>query len=87
MTRAAAVTLVGQADLFASRGELAIDTSFNRAIRTALGATSWVELVPGWLSRSADLFNQLVRDAPWQQHRRYVFGHWFDEPRLTDRFC
>jgi haloalkane dehalogenase len=55
MTRAAAVRLVGPADLFASTGELAIDTSFNRAIRTPLDATSWIELVPSWLSRSEDI--------------------------------
>lgn len=36
-----------QAGLFASAVGIAMDTSFRRAVRTALDATSWVELAPG----------------------------------------
>jgi hypothetical protein len=35
-----------QPGLFASAGQVAIDTSFARAIRAPLDATSWVEVVP-----------------------------------------
>jgi len=52
-----------QAGLFASAGEIAIDTGFRRAVRTALDATSWVELVPGWLSGSEELFEPFEAGA------------------------
>jgi alkylated DNA repair dioxygenase AlkB len=86
MTHSVALRLQGQADLFASTGEMEIDTSFGRAFRTPLNGTSWVELVPGWLSGSEELFDQLARGVRWQQHRRYVFGQWFHEPRLTAEY-
>jgi len=44
------VTIPAQASLFASTGEIAIDRTFSRALRTPLDARSWVERVPGWLS-------------------------------------
>lgn len=75
-----------QAGLFAGAGDIAIDASFGRAVRTPLDATSWVELVPGWLSGSEALFDQLARGVPWQQHHRYLFGQRFLEPRLTAEY-
>ena len=78
--------LQAQASLFASAGEIAIDTTFRGAVRTPLDATSWIELVPGWLSGSEGLFLQLARGVPWQQHARYLFGQRFVEPRLTAEY-
>jgi alkylated DNA repair dioxygenase AlkB len=75
-----------QAGLFASAGTIAIDASFSRAVRTALDATSWVELVPAWLSGSEELFDQLARRVPWQEHYRQLFGQRFLEPRLTAEY-
>lgn len=75
-----------QAGLFESAGEIAIDTSFRRAVRTALDAISWIELVPGWLSGSEELFDRLARGVPWQQHHRHLFGQRFLEPRLTAEY-
>lgn len=75
-----------QSRLFGDAGEIAIDTAFSRVLRTALDATSWVELVPGWLSGSEKLFSQLGRSVPWQQHHRKVFDQWFLEPRLTAEY-
>ena len=75
-----------QADLFADVGPISIDESFSRAVRTPLDATSWVELVPGWMSNAEALFDQLAREVPWQQHHRQVFGERFLEPRLTAEY-
>jgi alkylated DNA repair dioxygenase AlkB len=74
-----------QANLFGA-GEIAIDATFSRAIRTALDATSWIELVPGWLSGADTLFEELARGVAWQQQHRYVFAQRFIEPRLTAEY-
>lgn len=75
-----------QAGLFASAGEFAVDASFSAAVRTPLDATSWVELVPGWLSGSEALFQELARGVSWKQHHRNLFGQRFLEPRLTAEY-
>jgi alkylated DNA repair dioxygenase AlkB len=80
------VRLQVQAGLFESAGECTIDSTFTRAVRTALDATSWIELVPGWLSGSDELFDDLARGVPWQQHYRQLFGQRFLEPRLTAEY-
>lgn len=80
------MSVQAQAGLFESAGEFAVDKSFSRAVRTPLDATSWVELVPAWLSGSQELFERLARGVPWRQHRRYVFGQWFVEPRMTAEY-
>jgi alkylated DNA repair dioxygenase AlkB len=80
------VRLQVQAGLFGSADEIAVDMSFGRAVRTALDATSWVEVVPGWLSGSAELFDQLARGVPWEPHHRTLFGQRFLEPRLTAEY-
>jgi alkylated DNA repair dioxygenase AlkB len=78
--------LEAQADLFEGGGAVAIDTTFARAVRTSLDATSWVELVPGWLSGSNTLLRQLAHGVPWQQHHRTLFRQRFLEPRLTAEY-
>jgi len=75
-----------QAGLFGSAGEVAVDPGFRRAVRTPLDATSWIELVPGWLTGAGELFDQLARGVPWKQHYRYLFGQRFLEPRLTAEY-
>jgi len=80
------VRLQGQASLFASGVPLAFDTTFGRAVRTSLDASSWVEWVPGWLSGSEELLRQLARGVPWQQHHRHLFRERFLEPRLTAEY-
>ena len=77
--------LEAQADLF-EEGAVAIDTTFARAVRTSLDATSWVELVPGWLSGPSVLLRQLAHGVPWQQHHRTLFRQRFLEPRLTAEY-
>jgi alkylated DNA repair dioxygenase AlkB len=56
--------------------------SFDGVRRDALDATSWVELVPGWVPDHADLFAELLRDAPWQQRTRTMWDNEVLEPRM-----
>lgn len=75
-----------QEDLFSSSGSLAIDPNFTSARRTALDATSWVDLVPGWMTGAQRLFDELATAVPWSQHYRTLFEQRFLEPRLTAEY-
>lgn len=80
-------TLRGQEDLFSSQSSVVgIDTSFRLAKRTAIDASSWIEVVPGWMSGSQLLFGRLATAVPWQQHDRQLFDQTFREPRLTAEY-
>jgi len=76
----------GQPDLFAAPAALAIDRSFATARRRALDETSWLELVPGWLSGSTSVFEALLMEVPWQQHHRRMFEQVVLEPRMTAQY-
>ena len=60
--------------------------SFDGLRRDHLDARSWVDLVPGWVPDHADLFDQLLRDAPWQQRTRTMWDHEVLEPRMVAGF-
>jgi alkylated DNA repair dioxygenase AlkB len=75
-----------QKDLFARGGDFAIDTSFTTAKRTALDAHSWVEIVPGWVSGTESVLDQLLAEVPWKQHHRRLFDRMMLEPRLTAEY-
>jgi alkylated DNA repair dioxygenase AlkB len=51
--------------------------------RHHLDATSWVDLVCGWLPHPDEMFDELARCAGWRQGRRIMWGQELDEPRLT----
>lgn len=57
--------------------------SFDGWRRDQLDATSWVDLVPGWVPDHAALFAQLLSDAPWYQRTRVLWEQEVLEPRLT----
>lgn len=48
-----------------------------------LDATSWVDLVPGWLRDADEVFAALRDGLAWRQARLWRYDHWVDEPRLT----
>lgn len=76
-----------QEDLFASDATtVCVDTSFSTAKRIALDATSWLEVVPGWMSGSRTLFDCLAAEASWSQRDRRLFEQTFQEPRLTAEY-
>jgi hypothetical protein len=75
-----------QASLYAS-GKPAVVGSFARAVRRPLDDTSWVEVVPGWLSGWESLLIRLVASVPFEQRRRWMYNRLVDEPRLTAEYA
>lgn len=73
-----------QAGLFANESASPVfDECLSTDRRTALDATSWIEVVPGWLSGSQLVLNRLKISIPFEQHKRRLFNQVFLEPRLT----
>ncbi len=50
--------------------------------RTVLGLGAWIDVLPGWLSGSDELFEQLAAEVPWRAERRTMYDHVVDVPRL-----
>ncbi|MGC0333927.1 alkylated DNA repair dioxygenase AlkB [Streptomyces sp. SAI-170] len=50
--------------------------------RTVLGSGAWIDVLPGWLTGSDALFEQLVAEVPWRAERRQMYDHVVDVPRL-----
>ncbi len=50
--------------------------------RTSLTHGAWVDVLPGWISGSDDLFVKLVEEVPWHAERRQMYERVVDVPRL-----
>ncbi len=50
--------------------------------RHRLSRGAWVDVRPGWVSGSDDLFARLVQTVPWQAERRQMYERVVDVPRL-----
>jgi alkylated DNA repair dioxygenase AlkB len=50
--------------------------------RHVLSRGAWVDVRPGWVSGSDDLFARLVQTVPWQAERRQMYERVVDVPRL-----
>jgi len=50
--------------------------------RTHLRHGAWVDVLPGWLSGSDDVFVHLVGSVPWRAERRQMYERMIDVPRL-----
>jgi alkylated DNA repair dioxygenase AlkB len=77
-----AVDLAWQTSLLGAAAP-SIDAGFRNAKRVQLDDDSWVDVVPGWLTGADDVFAALVREAPWSQRDRVMWGNKVPEPRLT----
>lgn len=76
-----------QLRLFASSGtQPTLDVSFKTARRVHLDATSWIDHVPGWLSRDDLLMETLASVAGWERRSRWMFTKRVEEPRLTAEY-
>jgi alkylated DNA repair dioxygenase AlkB len=76
-----------QEDLFAiEAASITLDSRFTTAKRTAIDGHSWIEMVPGWMSGSHILLEQLATGEPWLQRDRRLFDQTFSEPRLTAEY-
>lgn len=54
--------------------------------RTELGAGAWIDVLPGWLSGAAVLFEQLVADVPWRAERWKMYDNMVAVPRLLAHY-
>jgi alkylated DNA repair dioxygenase AlkB len=50
--------------------------------RHELTRGAWVDVRPGWVSGSEELFVRLVREVPWHAERRTMWDNVVDVPRL-----
>lgn len=50
--------------------------------RTTLTCGAWVDVLPGWVSGSDDLFVKLVHTVPWRAERRQMYERVVSVPRL-----
>ena len=50
--------------------------------RRRLTRGAWVDVCPGWVSGSDELFARLVTDVAWQAERRTMWDNVVDVPRL-----
>lgn len=71
-----------QSSLFAL-GEPCPDGQFRNAVRQDLGDHAWVELVPGWLAGSDQLFTQLLGRLHWSSREAPMYGQLVAQPRLS----
>ncbi|WP_405623091.1 alpha-ketoglutarate-dependent dioxygenase AlkB [Streptomyces sp. NBC_00076] len=70
-----------QASLFDQSDQLSLGP-LDGIRRTALGTDAWIDVLPGWLSGSDALFEQLAADVPWRAERRKMYDQVVDVPRL-----
>ena len=50
--------------------------------RQVLGRGAWVDLLPGWLSGSEALFDDLLSQVPWRAEQRQMYERVVEVPRL-----
>jgi alkylated DNA repair dioxygenase AlkB len=69
-------TLLGSADP-------AVDRSFARRDRIALGDDAWVDFVPGWLAGADDLFADVAGSVSWGSPMVKMYDREIRQPRLN----
>jgi alkylated DNA repair dioxygenase AlkB len=57
-----------------------------RPTRTHLGLGAWVDVQPGWLRGSDELFLSLQTGAAWRAERREMYDRMVDVPRLVANY-
>ncbi len=50
--------------------------------RTRLARGAWVDVRPGWLSGSGDVFSRLLEAVPWRAEKRHMYDRVVAVPRL-----
>ncbi len=54
--------------------------------RTELGQGAWMDVLPGWVSGSGELFDALLANVPWHGEQRQMFDQVVRVPRLLAWF-
>ncbi|WP_405770979.1 alpha-ketoglutarate-dependent dioxygenase AlkB [Streptomyces sp. NBC_00080] len=70
-----------QGSLFDQTDDLRLG-SLDGIRRTTLGAGAWIDVLPGWLTGSDALFEELATGVPWRAERRKMYDNVIDVPRL-----
>ncbi|MFI8535535.1 alpha-ketoglutarate-dependent dioxygenase AlkB [Streptomyces aquilus] len=70
-----------QASLFDQTDRLSLGP-LDGVTRTELGSGAWIDVLPGWLTGSDTLFEQLAAEVPWRAERRKMYDNVVDVPRL-----
>jgi len=70
-----------QGSLFDQTDQLRLG-SLDGIRRTRLGLGAWIDVLPGWLGGSDQLFEQLAAEVPWRAERRKMYDQVVDVPRL-----
>jgi alkylated DNA repair dioxygenase AlkB len=79
------MSTVVQTSLFAlseDSADLGLGPLGGLVVRQHLGRGAWVDLLPGWLGGSDDLFDRLLNDVGWHAERRQMYERVVDVPRL-----
>lgn len=66
--------------------EPTVDETFAHAIRRPLDDTSWIEIVPSWVTGSQTLLTRLLASISFEQRHRWMYNRLIDEPRLTAEY-
>jgi alkylated DNA repair dioxygenase AlkB len=75
-----------QGSLFDQTDELWLG-SLDGLRRTELGAGAWIDVLPGWLSGAAVLFEKLAADVPWRAERWKMYDNMVAVPRLLAHYA
>lgn len=70
-----------QSSLFDQTDDLRLGP-LTAARRTVLGAGAWIDVLPGWLTGSDALYEELAAHVPWRAERRAMYDAVVDVPRL-----
>jgi len=54
--------------------------------RTVLTRGAWVDVLPGWITGSYELFLRLKAEVPWRAEQREMYDQMVDVPRLVCSF-
>ncbi|MGB3603568.1 MAG: alpha-ketoglutarate-dependent dioxygenase AlkB [Gordonia sp. (in: high G+C Gram-positive bacteria)] len=71
-----------QASLFDDPTDTDLAPLHGHMLRHELTEGAWVDVRPGWISGSIDMFDTLVNDVPWRAERRKMYDSVIDVPRL-----
>jgi alkylated DNA repair dioxygenase AlkB len=71
-----------QGSLFDTAVEVGLGTLGSSVQRTTLTQGAWLDVRPGWVIGSDELFIKLAREVPWHAERRRMYDRDVDVPRL-----
>jgi alkylated DNA repair dioxygenase AlkB len=76
------MSMTVQESLLDVAGEPVLGALTGTVRRVPLSHGAWVDLRPGWLEGSAEVFAALAETVPWRAERRPMYDRMVDVPRL-----